>query len=216
VGTLQPTATSSPTAPTVSLGGRGFTLLSDPNPPVQATWTDGTLESGYRGVRGDLATGAVDWFPAANGVLPHDASGFVDAHPVDRACYAVHVLGGAPPGTLATSDVLCTYRRVAQGNPPANFRIRLDQSATATLSWDPPGGHSGYTMRIIPANGSAIVERELPSDQTQLAHDTAGHVLCFVLATHGIVSQTQALCASPSAHRGLASGSSPAGPPSAR
>lgn len=203
-----PTSTPTPTATSVvppPIGGRAFTLLTNPGAPVQASWVDGSVETGYRGVRIDLITAVFTSFPDPIGAFGANATGFTDVAPVNLGCYFAYVLGGNPANstTIARTDALCLFRGVAVNTAPGNFRIRLDQGNTATLNWNAPGGQTGYLMNIFPTDGSGASSQNLPAGQTEFVHNTAGKVVCFVLSVQGVVGQTDGLCAWPGIDAGL-------------
>lgn len=205
---ITPTPTVTMTRTPNPLGGQGFNLETSVGAPVVARWSPGTGQTGYRGLRtvpgGSHASVA---YPSFADALPPAAASFTDFFPVDLACYLVFVLGGAPPNSaeLGRSDALCRIGGQARAPAPGAFNIRLQQTNTAILSWNPPvGGQTGYQVLIIPTDGSGITSVSPPVGQTSYVHDTGGRITCYMIVVQGGgAGQTDALCAIPGVATGV-------------
>jgi hypothetical protein len=198
-----PPSTITPSPPPV-VGGHGFSLETSPGEAVHARWNPGTLQTGYQGIRIALPGGATSLFPDSGQLAP-TATGFDDFNPVDIACYTVLVYLPGTTGSVSgppNTDGLCLFRSVASGNIPQHFKIQLNESPSAALTWNPPlvGGQTGYTLVIIPTDGSPITTQTLGAGTASTTHNTGGHVVCYQLqVTGGGGGQTDALCAFPGA-----------------
>ena len=115
------------------IGGTNFTIRDTPTGPAM-TWTDGGAESGYLVYR---LLPTVSFSP----VLAATATSYTDATaaPSGFACYTVIPLGNG--AALGYSDLLCVFRGTATGaaaGRATNFRISLDHTTTASLTWTNP------------------------------------------------------------------------------
>jgi hypothetical protein len=154
--------------PTISAQGSATSL----------TWTDGGAEAGY--VVWRSANGVLTRFPSS-GMLPADATGFVDASPVNGTFNCYRVVPSAADGTpLAASATVCQVPNTA--SPPgalADFRLRTDQNGeTATLQWSPFSGHWGYIVQEHTAGGQTQIQ--LAPTDTTLTRTITGFT-CYVL-----------------------------------
>jgi hypothetical protein len=134
-------------------------------------------------------------------ILPANATGFNDQNPPAIACYVVQVYGGNPVGSIdyGQSDAACVFRGVAQGSPPPHFKIQMNETPTSYLSWTaPPGGApNGYTLIVIPVDGSGLSFPQVAAGATSMTHNTSGKITCYQLLVNGTNNQTNALCAFP-------------------
>jgi hypothetical protein len=195
------TATRTLTPGAGTLGGHGFSLEVTPNEAIHAHWTDGTIETGYRALQINVLTGGIGDL----GILNANASGFDDSAPPAIACYLALVLGGNPVNsiTLGQTDGLCVFMNVAAGNIPPHFKIQLNEGLTSTLTWaTPPGGApNGYTLVVIPVDGSSPVDfQQVAAGVTTKTHNTNGKITCYQLLVNGPGdNKTNAVCAFPGA-----------------
>jgi hypothetical protein len=168
-----PTATASATAVVTpsGLGGRGFGISAARAvigafcfippcpmasgvtwslvPPIywnaRLSWSAGAGQTGYLLVRlqpGSSPTGA----PTAIR-LPAAATTYDDAVPgTGLVCYVLAIL--RPDGRADLSDLLCTLAGTRGGAqaPPQDFTLRLNQSTTASFTWTPTAGATGYAL----------------------------------------------------------------------
>jgi hypothetical protein len=180
------------------LGGHGFSVEVSPGEAIHARWRDGTVETGYQPLRIDLSGGTG---VSSLGQLGPTATGVDDANPPAIACYVVLVQSGTPQG-YGQSDAECAFLGVASGRIPLHFKIQLNELPTAVLTWAAPaaGDQIGYTMVVIPVDGSGPIQF-IPinnSQATAFAHDTGGHITCYqLLVTGGGGGQSNAVCAFP-------------------
>jgi hypothetical protein len=192
-GTLTSTATSPPTAtsPAPGLGGKGFGITSGAS-GVALTWQAGADQTGYRIAR---VNGSAVAFLPPSGPLGSDATSFADAvPPAGTDCYVLLVLGPSPP---VASDLLCAMAGLHSATgAPEGFTLRLNQSATASLSWSsPPGG--GQDAYLLATLGSGV--QSLAGTATS-ASLTAQGMSCYILvAMQGAKVQgyTDMLCGLP-------------------
>ena len=85
---------------------------------------------------------------------------------------------------------------------PANFAAKLDQSSTATLSWDAATqANTSYVLVALPTNGSTPRVRLLPAGTRTRTDDTHGLATCYILfaVRNGTfsVSRTDTTCVVP-------------------
>jgi hypothetical protein len=194
------------------LSGHGFSLEVSPGEAIHAHWSDGLLETGYLVLRIDLS-GGMGISPL--GQLGANATSIDDPSPTGIDCYVVLVQGGNPVGSISygQSDGLCVFLGVAAGHIPPHFKLELDESPISTLTWQtPPGGAPlGYTLVVIPVDGSSLELQALPPGTTSKTHDTRGHITCYqLLVNGGGDNKTNALCAFPNASTLVAGGATSA------
>ena len=167
-------STATPT-PLPGPGGRGFGITSGNS--VTMTWSPGTEQIGYLVVR--ISGGRATILPPS-GTLPTSATSFTDTAALSEVtCYVLAVFG--PAGSTFISDVLCLFPNTRVGSFPRNVTIRLNQSSTASFTWDPPasGGQTKYVL--TPLGGSPIT---LPGSASSASHTMAATaaVTCYTLA----------------------------------
>ena len=85
---------------------------------------------------------------------------------------------GASPQEIRLSDLLCVLRGTAAGLArPRTLTLRLNQSSTASLSWEPPSAAQVAGYQVVPLGSAPI---ELAANQTQLNYPMRG-TTCFAL-----------------------------------
>jgi len=139
-------------------------------------------------------------------MLPAGSTGFQDTPPAPGAvvCYFVLPLGGGPPASftaLGRSDLLCVAAGTRAGESIAPARLQLNESAFATVSWQPSQiALTPNRLLVLPLDGAA--PQLLPIDSSAGTHrvDTRGVPTCFQLqavAGSTTVGATNLLCGFP-------------------
>ncbi len=199
VTVIDPATTVVPTpTPTVSVstsfGGKAFSIAASATGAVNETWAGGNAQLGYLMLRLDMVTGAPALIPP--GGIPAAQTSFSDTSFTTPGGVYCYILLPYNTSGLQRSDMLCVFRnsRTATG-APENFTLRLNQSNTATLTWNQPigGGQTGYTMNIL--NAAAPPPISLGAGETSRDIPIAGPT-CFRLDAVGRGS-TDVLCAFP-------------------
>jgi hypothetical protein len=142
---------------------------------LQFSWLSGAGQSGYVVLRLGGGPPAI----VSPGLLPSSATSITDTPGLgqDLLCYLLVVLG-AGPQDVRLSDLLCVLRGSAAGVArPGPVTLRLNQSSTASLSWEPPVAAQVVGYQVVPL-GSAPVS--VPANQTQLSYPMRG-TTCFVV-----------------------------------
>lgn len=178
-----PTATRTPTPtsgiPAGPIGGRGFGLSQSPAGTL-LTWQGGTGQDGYTIQR----FGAMPALLPTDGPLPATATAFLDTATIGSLgqpfCYVLQPFGSA--GAFA-SDLLCTLANTRSAvRVPQDFTIRLNQSSTASFTWNPPpgGDQTGYVLFPLGEQGGTSKAVALPATATSASHGMHGPT-CYVL-----------------------------------
>jgi len=151
--------------------------ISAPQGATSITWTNGNAEAGY--VVWRSANGVLTRFPAA-GMLPANATSFVDASPVNGTFNCYRVIPSSADGTpLAASATVCQVPNTASPRGAlADFRLRIDSSNTAILNWSPFSGHWGYIMQEQTDMGPS--QSQLAPTETTFTRSLS-RFTCFVL-----------------------------------
>jgi subtilisin family serine protease len=195
-GTPSPTATRTTTAsltPTMAPGGqpgRGFGVSVEPE-GASLSWQNGTGHGGYLILRlGD--TGNV--MLPATGPLPPGATSYVDsATPAGLVCYVLLPTDsvGAPIGLV--SDAVCVLKGLRAGSVPQHFTFRLNQSSTASLSWEAPTGGGQTLYGILALSGELTL---LSGDATAARLPVQGFGCFLLIAAHegGVLGTSDVLC----------------------
>ena len=175
----------------VTIGGRGLGIT--PRVGIDLTWTEGNQQLGYLVVRD----------PESSATLPAGSAAFTDvapAWPPTLNCYVLVPLG--PAGLLGVSDALCARQGLASpavAGAPQNFTLRLNESATASLSWSGLGGHLGSLLLAVPFDGRPPRVTWLPVSASSATDATGGVFTCYQL--HAVYStgsaQTDLVCGLP-------------------
>ena len=107
---------------------------------------------------------------------PSRSTSHVDVLPSQNAviCYLLASTGSSGS---ANSDVLCVLAALAQGFPPQNLTLQLNQSTTAVLTWGPAQGDTGYVLFPL---GSQRIQL-LPASANTATDQTGGQVTCYAL-----------------------------------
>lgn len=167
---------------TEPIGGKNLRVTTG---SVSLTWSPGYLQAGYRVYRVNVLTGAVDVLPLGP-PLPATATGLLDAAAVDGVIYCYFVVPvDAGGGFLGVSDALCAQPG-NHGGPgsvlPGAFALSLNQTDTATMTWTgPAGGADGYTLVVLPLDGSPPSLLPLPGSATSYEFETFAVYHCFIL-----------------------------------
>ncbi len=193
--TASPTATAPSTPAPVDFGGTGFTLRNASPGSVALSWTGGGNQAGYVLVRTQAAARHTRRF-----TLPTAATTYGDAPPLPLVTYCYQLLGVDQSGaTLGSSDVLCVRPRSALRSEPPNFAARLDQSTTATVTWDGVSGATSYVLVQQPLFAAPRVVR-LGASARSATDDTSGVPTCYVVfAMRGVMllGRTETTCVVP-------------------
>jgi DNA-binding beta-propeller fold protein YncE len=171
--TASPTApTPTPTVPSGGLCGKGLGITSGSG-GVFLTWQAGFGQTGYSVLRAAPNGGA---FLPPNGLGPNETSFFDSTAPPGLDCYAL-VLAGTNPQRY--SDAICAVMgfHSPSGSPEA-FTLRLNQSAFASLTWNPPPGGIPDGYLLVPLGGDAQI---LPGTATSASQLPTTSAVCFVL-----------------------------------
>ncbi|HZT06473.1 MAG TPA: hypothetical protein VFC51_05545 [Chloroflexota bacterium] len=149
------TQTRTPTAtPTIggAIGGRNLSITTNSS-GVLLNWQPGGAQSGYLILR--LANGVLSTLPTG-GPLPSAATSFTDFNaPFGMDCYLLLPLGTSPQ---ALSDVLCALVGFhTPSGSPQNFTLALNQSTTASLTWNGPFGGGQDSFLVQPIGGAGQV-----------------------------------------------------------
>ena len=155
-----------------TIGGKGFGITPQTT-GIKLDWTGGTDQLAYLLARS----------PTVSGVLPAASTTYTDESPAPAPtlnCYVLFPLGASGP--LGQSDFLCAQLglRSASG-VPGNFTLRLNQSATASLSWTAPGGQFGYALLALPLDGSPPRTPQFALGTTSATDATGGVATCYML-----------------------------------
>jgi hypothetical protein len=144
-----------------------------------------------------VRTGAVDRF-----ALAANATSYTDTPAVlwTTYCYQLQAVdsGGR---TLAASDQLCFRPRTRFGQDvPPNFAAKLNQSNTATLTWDAAAWPATrYVLLALPVGGDLPRISFLPTGTTSRTDATRGVPTCYILFSlrNGALSRTDTTCVVP-------------------
>jgi hypothetical protein len=182
-----------------SVAGRGFTLQSQ---PVTMSWGTGTAQTGF--VLARISDSETSVLPPGGAQLPSWATSYTDSTAALGAwfCYSLFAMRGSD--AIGSSDVLCLIPNVHSGDAPSDFRVRLDQSNVATLSWGPPSPFvtdiTGYVVLTL-LSGQRVIPVALNAGTGfNIQDDTGGQPTCYVLvAMSGAtpLGNSDALCAAP-------------------
>ena len=118
-------------------------------------------------------------------------------------CYMVLSFVGdvSNPAERGLSDMLCVMPNTGNGDRPGDFTGQLNQSNTASLSWNGPGGQATYQLVARQLNGTFPVTIELPGGLTSRTMPTGGELTCFQLfaldGVRRVMGFTDQLCARP-------------------
>jgi hypothetical protein len=152
-----------------TIGGNGFTLIDEGNRAVSLVWQGGTAQASYTVER---------FSDSGNRTINHPgtATGSSDTVPVSAAaaCYQVSARNSAG-GIIRISDILCVIPGLSVGNVPRNFKIALNQSNAATLSWNAVGGTSSYFVWPVGTSRFQLVGNTTATD------NTGGSPTCYVV-----------------------------------
>jgi hypothetical protein len=146
---------------------------------AELTWQPGTDQAGYVLVRTRVRTHTTVRFN-----LGPTMTSFRDVPPLSFTTFCYTLLAVDASGqTLAQSDVICFRPRTRFGpKVPGNFAARLDQSNTATLSWDAASrANTRYLLLALPTTGSAPRVTTLPAGTRTITDDTRGLPTCYIL-----------------------------------
>jgi hypothetical protein len=161
------------TAGAPGIGGKGFRIGTDGDGDVTLGWAGGTDQAGYLLARS----------PSAAWLLPADAGGYVDTSPAPGPalnCYQLFALGTS--SVLAASDALCVQIGLFdQNRQHFHFTLRLNQSATARMTWR--SGHEsrlGWVLLALPLGGTPRTQA-LPPSATAADDPTGGVPTCYIL-----------------------------------
>ncbi|MCU0669972.1 MAG: hypothetical protein MUF70_11570, partial [Myxococcota bacterium] len=180
------------------VGGTSFGLTAG----ASISWTDGVVETGYLVQRFGLSDGSADVL----GPLPADATLFDDdPTQLSGSMYCYWLLPLSEAGVLGTSDMMCGLPGTAGGTLVApRFTVRLNESQTATISWDSPGDSvegepDAFVLIAIPLDDSETRVSLLEPEQTSVPDLTDGVPTCYTLISirGAQTGQTEILCAIP-------------------
>jgi hypothetical protein len=165
-------------------GGADFRVGDAPT-GIALVWTTGFAQSGYLVAR--LAGGTTTLLPSPTSPLPASTTEFVDTEATAGvlACYLLLPLGSG--GVLGRSELLCIVPASRAGFEPfRGMTARLSQGGVAHLTWDRPGGGSGFqtafTLLALPLDGSPPRATTLFSTGVVRADDeTGGVATCYLL-----------------------------------
>jgi uncharacterized repeat protein (TIGR01451 family) len=178
------TGTPTPTATVGTAGGRDLRLTGQgdlASPSVRLDWVTGSVETGSYVIRvAPDGLAILNPQPLASGV-----GHFTDGAPATNGfgCYLVLGVKGTPPDRAGISDLLCTL--AGSRSPlgaPSDFSVSLNQSATATLTWNSPLGAAGTHYLLVVLAGDApprVLERT--ATQTSVTDNTNGMPACYVV-----------------------------------
>lgn len=180
--------------PAAQIGGHGFSISLDSSGNRSLTWAGGSAQTGYSL---HLLNGPVT-------LLPGSATSYVDTSVSTQTldCYQLTPTG--PTGVLGVSDVLCAWpgSQSAKGAPSA-FRMSLNESPIASLTWTAPGGQSAYVLDAY-SMVAGISPRfiSLPGTATSATDNLQGIATCYelsVMVGSTFTGNSPALCAGPGA-----------------
>jgi V8-like Glu-specific endopeptidase len=192
----QPPPTVPPTAsiPTGGIGGRGLAIEPGPGRNV-LTWQDGAVETGY--LVGRFNGSALTVLPPG-GPLGANTTSYTDASaPAGLSCYLVAALGGTTGGALGVSDLLCgAYGVRSASRAPDRFKLSLNQSSIANLSWVAPAGGGFDSYVLVPLGKTPIV---LAANATTASVPVSGPtcLLLFTMQAGAPVGNSDAVCGVP-------------------
>ncbi len=176
--TSVPTPTPTVSIPSGAVGGAGF-ALSPSAAGSLLTWQGGGGQTGFNLVRSGTNPAVIP-----GGGLPPTATQFLDPGTQgflgQPFCYVLQPTG---IGGNFLSDYLCTLANTRSfTNTPRNFTIRLNQSNTASFTWNEPieGGQTGYILFPLGELGGSTAPRVLSGSATSTSHLMQGPT-CFVL-----------------------------------
>jgi hypothetical protein len=193
------------------VGGKNFTLGQG---PVSMTWTGGNVQAGYYIVRIGMASGTGSIIPPS--LLPAAATTYVDTDVLTESWYCYQLVPFDSVGTAqGSSDLLCTFPNTRAGAaPPANFRLALNQSSMASMTWTGPLVlPDAYVLFAIPLDGTPERATAPPPTATTATDATAGILTCYqlyALLGAAVSGNTDMLCAYPAQSKFAASGLSAA------
>jgi hypothetical protein len=184
-----------------TFGGRGFGISRTPSSTV-LTWTGGGQQTRYELARVPV-TGGQPVFISVTGT----AASYTDSSALTAPVYCYSLAPMSLSTMLGLSDSLCVVPRTRRGTGvPEQFTLRLNQSATASLSWGSPGGQSAYILAAVPMNGTGPRFVPLEGSVTSITDATGGVPTCYVLVAASestVVGSTDVLCAVPGASKSL-------------
>lgn len=156
-------------------GGRNLRIGTG---PIELWWDGGTLQTGYTLLKYNTSTAAATLI-----ALPGNATSYSDTTAANGVvyCYALAATGGT--GFLGLSDLECALAGLQAGTVvPGAFRLALNQTATATLTWTPPsGGADAYLLVVIPLDGSPDSSVSLGGSAVSATHAVVPAGTCFQL-----------------------------------
>jgi hypothetical protein len=158
-------------------GGRDLTIKAAAAGAASLTWTSGDQQAGYVIIR---AAGSLVTRIPATGMLPANATSFVDATPVPAVlnCYRLSALN-ADQSVLATWTTVC----LLPGSPPgplSDFRLTVDRTfEAAVMQWSVVPGATGYILSFFRQSGSG--EISWASRNVTFARHPLPEPTCYVL-----------------------------------
>ena len=150
-------------------------------------------------------SGGFDFLPSAAAPLPPGVGSYRDSTQLTDVtyCYILMTYLGdvTSPDVRGLSDLLCIFPGTSTGPvPPGQFRIRLNETGTATLNWTPPGGQIGYTLVRTRFDNVLPVPIPILGNLTSYAEEIGALPTCYQLVALGAqapLGGTDVLCAVP-------------------
>ena len=158
------------------VGGKNLRIGSG---SIELTWDGGTAQTGYTLLRYNTSSAVADLFS-----LPQAAVAYTDATAVNSVVYCYVLAATDTTGLLGLSDLLCGMIGFESGTViPESFRLTMNQTANATLTWAPPAGGAAqnYLLVHIPLDGSPPVNISLDGSATQAVRAVSPAGACFQL-----------------------------------
>jgi hypothetical protein len=190
-----------------AIGVKDFGIGTSATGGLQTSWTPGVIQEGYLILRTDMASGTTSVLPQSTTPLPGTQSAFSEAAvpaspmyclnlvPVNTINGAMNILGG--------SNTMCVMPNTRGGTgSPAGLIVKLNLSASATLSWNSPTDvtHTSYQATAVPLDGSTPRTTTLTGGASSLVDDTHGIPTCYIIVTlidSRWTGQSDILCALP-------------------
>lgn len=164
--------------------------------PIDLSWDGGTLQTGYTLLKYNTSTAVATLIAIAAG-----ATSYSDTAAANGVVYCYALAATGPAGLLGLSDLECALTGQQTGSVIAgNFRLALNQTSNATLTWTaPPGGADAYLLVVIPLDGTPNTTVSLGSAAVSRVQALSPAGTCFQLTAFKGTSfgLTDVLCGVP-------------------
>lgn len=182
---------------TPSIGGTGFGIGTGLNRTINASWIDGSMESGYRITR-FTSKGNITTFPIGGGMISAASSGFTLGPSPDQIAGVFLEPLGPNNTSLGRSDLLFAIMDIKSAvGAPESFTMRLNQGNIASFEFQNPLGNIQEGYILLKFGGQPVF---LPANATTAIDNTGGALSCYILASHRLgtlMGYTDVLCGLP-------------------